>query len=401
MSTPNPLTTINDRLTPSRPIQITFAAETGLPSALQEVLLIGHQAATGASTAYSVVEIANAGDLIAASGEVAAKFGDGSELALMVLAAIRTNQDTGNYVSLKCVPLASTDTDFGASDIALTNASKVKAEFLVSCYDDQNTANRTKLRDTAIIMSGPDRTDNNQFGTVGVVFNRSVTDPTTFDTVDSQFIARHWLRDTGSGAQAPVYSVAEMAAACAAKEAGNPVPFNPLDRATVFEVAAPAKQSDWITVGANLESEAALVKGVTPLRVNPDGTVAFVRTRTARLTTNGVTPVSSYFDLQDFQVLYYLRKAIWTRVNQPDFATRKASASAAQDIKSECIRIMQAFQAQTMLQAVDQLAKQVVVQRSTTDRSRFDVFIPVNVIPGLHVIATNIQAGTQFDQLTV
>jgi phage tail sheath gpL-like len=54
-----------------------------------------------------------------------------------------------------------------------------------------------------------------------------------------------------------------------------------------------------------------------------------------------------------------------------------------------------------MFQAVTQLASMFVVQRNASDRSRFDVQTPVNVIPGLHVIATQIAAGTLYDTLTL
>ena len=70
-------------------------------------------------------------------------------------------------------------------------------------------------------------------------------------------------------------------------------------------------------------------------------------------------------------------------------------------MKSEAIRLANLFEDQEMFQAVAQLSKQFVVERSTSDRHRFDVLTPVNVIPGLHVIATNIEAGTQFDALSI
>ena len=54
-----------------------------------------------------------------------------------------------------------------------------------------------------------------------------------------------------------------------------------------------------------------------------------------------------------------------------------------------------------MFQAVRQLASQFRVTRASTDRSRFDIYTPVNVIPGLHVVTTTVEATTQFDTLTV
>jgi phage tail sheath gpL-like len=54
-----------------------------------------------------------------------------------------------------------------------------------------------------------------------------------------------------------------------------------------------------------------------------------------------------------------------------------------------------------MFQNVTALAKLFIVERNISDRTRFDVFTPVNVIPGLMVVATNIQATTLGDNITV
>lgn len=397
------LTDIANQKTPGRPVEITFAAETGIPSANQNVLLFGH-AASGATGVNTVVQINNSADPVAGQAEAETKFGVGSELAKMVVAAIQANSGGSNFPQLKCVPLDSADTSFGPNDsnggTALTAAGKVEAEFLVSPYDGQtDSVNTVKIKNLALAMSGPQRVENNQFGTVGVVFNRSTTDPSLLTKYDTQYLLPVWLRDTGS----PVYSIGEMAAASAALIAGNAIPFNPLDSVTIQNVAAPASIGDWPTVGAGLESESALNQGWTPLFVKPNSEVAFVRTVTARLSPDGSgSPlVTAYYDVQDFQVLYFWRKTVFTRFSQPDFKQVKASTAKAQDAKSELIRLANEFQSENMFQAVDQLAKQFVVQRSASDRHRFDVFTPVNVIPGLHVIATNVQAGTQFDVLSV
>lgn len=401
------LTSIADQKTPGRPIEITFAAETGLPSANQEILIFGHMveagAASGNAVPYTVYNIANSASVSAASGEISPKFGATSELTNMVLSAIRANAGGSTFPALKVIPLAEADVDWGALDVALTNAQNQKAEFIVSPYDGMDLTLTDKLVEHCRLVSGATRTDNNQFGSIGVAFNRSVTDPTTLFSYDTQFLNGVWMPDTGTSGNAPAYSLGEMASAYTAVVAANAIPFNPLNSQTIQNVAAPALMSDWITVGVGLESEAALVKGWTPLYVKANGEVAIVRTVTERLSADGTgSPiVTAYYDVQDFQVLYFFRKTLWTRFSQPDFKQRKASAGTAVEIKSEVIRLMQAFEDQGMFQAVTQLAKLVKVERSLSDRSRFDIFVPVNVVPGLHVIATNIQATTQFDVVTV
>jgi phage tail sheath gpL-like len=392
------ISNLPDQKTPARPVEITFAAETGTPSANQEVLCIGHaNASMPASAAYVVSQVNNAGDRTAAQAELLAKYGD-CELTDMVLAAIKANEVTGRFVSIKACPVKSTDLDFGPADEALTAIDRVKAEFVVSPYDGQDSALRDKLKDTVAAMSGPQRPANNQFGTFGVVANQDEADPSALDLFDTQYIIGVWKPDS-----APVESLAELAAAAAAVMAGNNSPFNPLDDVTINGLDAPADQADWITVGFGLESESCLNQGWTPLRVKPNGEVAFVRTVTGRISADGSgTPVvTSYYDVQDFQVLYFWRKTVYTRLSQPDFKQRKASNEAATDIKSELVRLATLFQEQQMFQAVDQLAKKFVVERATSDRHRFNVLTPVNVIPGLHVIATNIEATTEFDTLSL
>ncbi len=393
------ISSLPDQRTPGRPVEITFAAETGTPSANQEVCLIGH-APTGfaSSGLYVVNTISNSGDLAAAETEALAKFGD-CELTDMILAAIRANLVTGHFVQLKAIPLASTDTDFGPSDEALDSLDRIKCEFAVSPYDGQDSVNRDLLKDAVAAMSGPHRPSNNQFGTFGVVFNRDEADPSGLDLFDTQYLIGVWMPDTGT----PDYSIGEMAAAAAALMAGNGAPFNPLDDVTINGVDAPADQAEWITVGFGKESEVALNQGWTPLKVKPNGEVSVVRSVTGRISADGSgTPVvTSYYDVQDFQVLYFWRKTVYTRLSQPDFKQRKASADTAKEIKAELVRLATLFQDQQMFQAVDQLSKQFIVERATSDRHRFNVLTPVNVIPGLHVIATNIEATTEFDELSI
>lgn len=392
------LTSIGQQKTPGRPLEITDAVETGLPSDQQEILLIGHKDATsGTADTYEVVSMSAVSDLTAATEEANERFGEGSELAKMVIAAVRANSGRSTFPNIKCVPLDSADTDFGASDEALTAAKQVKAEFLVSPYDLTDSALLSSLQDTAEEMSGAQRVHNNQFGTIGVAANQDEADPANLPSPDSKFLSLAYLRDAN-----PEYSVGELAAAYAAVLAGNISPFNPVDNLTLGGVPVPAAMSDWLSIGAGLESEAVLTKGITPLKVKPNGSeVAIVRSVTTRITSDGSTAVTSYYDVQDYQVLYFWRKTLFTRLSQPDLTNIKASNDAAKLILSEVIRLAKAFEDQNMFQAVNLLAKKFKVERNLSDRHRFDILTPVNVIPGLHVVAGNIQASTEGDELTI
>jgi phage tail sheath gpL-like len=391
--------TIADQKTPGRPVEISFAAELGLPSANQELLIIGHVLL--ANTNFNqVVTIANVADPVAAKTEAEAAFGVGSEISKMIVAAVNSNALSGrsNFPAIKAIGLEDDETGFGTADAALVAAQGVKAEFIVSPYDAKDATTRGKLKDHCALVSGAQRVENNQFGTMGVAANHDVTAPGSLTSADTEYLILGYLRDSDT---TPPQSVGEVAAALAAAIAGNPVPFNPVNGFVLGGVTAPALQSDWLKVGAGLESETVLEEGWTPLRVKPNGDVAIVRAVTTRTTTNGTTVATAYYDVADFQVLYFWRKTIWTRQSQPDFTNTKASNAVAQELKSEMIRLAVLFEDQTMFQAVAQLAKQFTVVRSLSDRHRFDVKTPVNVIPGLHVIASTISATTQFDTISI
>ncbi len=387
--------TIGFQKTPGSPIEIEFGAATSLPNDQQELLLFG-RAASGATGVETVITISNVADEDAAETEAELKFGTGSELAKMVIAAVASNARTGrsNFPPIKCVPLASDATTITAA--AQTAAKTVKAEFIVSPFDgDTDTANRNTLRDLAATMSGAARVENNQFGSVGVAANFAQTDASALFNADSQYLSLAWLRDS-----APAITLGEAAAAYAALLAGNISPFNPVNGLVLGGITAPAL-ADQISVGAGLESETALGLGWTPLRTKPNGDVAVVRSVTTRVTTNGTAAATSYYDVQDFQVLYFWRKTLFTRFNQPDFTNVKASVDKARAIKSEVIRLMQVFEDNEMFKSVAELAKEVVVAVNDSDRHRFDILTPVNVIPGLHVKAFTVRATTDFDSITV
>lgn len=390
--------TIGSQKTPGRPIEITFLADLGLPSDNQELLLFG-RAASGATGTYTVITISAVSDYAAAQIEAETKFGSGSELAKMVVAAVKANQSAGRgtFPAIKCVPIPSDRNDFGATDQALTAALNAKAEFVVSPFDADDATLRGKLKDHCAAVSGAQRVENNQYGSIGVAANIDVTDPANLATPDSQYLSLVYFRDSGT----PAYSLGEIAAAYAAVCAGNISPFVPADNYVIGGLAAPATQSDWLAIGAGLESETALVKGWTPLRVKPNGEVTIVRSITTRTTVDGVVAATSYYDVPDFQVLYFWRKTLFTRFNQPDLKNVKASDATAKTLLGEVVRLAGLFEDNEMFQHVAELAKQFTVTRSLSDRHRFDVKTPVNVIPGLHVVATTVQASTQYDTITV
>jgi phage tail sheath gpL-like len=393
------LTDIGSQLTPGNPTEITFAPQTTPPSVVNGVVLIGHQSASAGSASganYVPIQIQNVANVNAASGEANGYFGAGSELAKMVIAAVAANALNGTtFPPLFAIPLASSDTGWGQALVALDKMPGVA--YVAGCYDANTTTNSNTLLAEATIMSTPQRVDAGQFGTIAVLANQSVTVASNLYKYNTPYGSFQWFRNT-----APTQLNGEIAASVAAQLAANLPPFNPVKNSVLPNIIPSTVASDPIQVGGGLESEIALQAGWSPLRTLPNGTVAQLRARTLRIfLADNVTPVTAYFDVMDFNVLFYWRQTIVTRFSQVDFSNVKNSQGTEQHALAELIRLGQLFETNGMFQGMSLAAKDFKVQQNLTDRSRMDVLTPVDVIPILAVIATNIQATTAYDTITV
>ena len=406
------VSTIGVQKTPGNPVNVLLGPQTGLPAPLTTLVLVGAMGASGGptgggtvsgtATAYTQVSVTNIASLSAASAEVATKFGQGSTLALMVLAAVTANAAGPNFPPITCVPLPLGATGFGggSNNQALLVVDKIPGiTFVATQFDGSSDAtNRAALIAEVTTMSGAARCANAQYGAFCVMANTTQATYASLPQPNTQNFIGIYLYDSSGNP----YTVGQLASAAAAVIAANPVPYNGLDTIVIPGVTAPVNQNDWITVGVGLQSESILTVGWTPLRVLPNATVAFVRTVTSRLyLSDGVTSVTAYYDVQDFQVLYFFRETVAVRFAQPDFINQKASIGTATAAKGVIIGLMQTFQDQGMFQGVSQLARQVIVQTNQSQLGRFDIYIPVTVVPNLHMIATDVVAGTQYDFFTV
>jgi phage tail sheath gpL-like len=197
-----------------------------------------------------------------------------------------------------------------------------------------------------------------------------------------------------------------IASACAAVMMNLAFPYNPLQGVTIGGLVPQRIFADRIDINPNGASEQALVAGLSPLYVQPGGAVGFVRTRTTyNLLPDGVSPVTAYFDWQDLVVLNDFKEVCYQITQNPPFNNNpggtKASARIAALLKDEILREAKAFEDLNAFQGVLTLASQFQVLPSTTSKGRFDFKIPVNVIPGLYVIAGNIQAVSGLGDFTL
>lgn len=197
-----------------------------------------------------------------------------------------------------------------------------------------------------------------------------------------------------------------VAAAHAAGLMSLAAPYNPVQGVAIGGLVPPHKASDLIDVDPNGASEQALNAGLSPLTVQPGGIVGYIRSRTtAVFKPDNVTKLTSYFDWQDIVNMYDFREVCYQVSQNPPFNNNpggtKASQQIADKFKDEVLREAMAFEQQGRFQFVKELSKFFVVQVSTTSRGRFDFRIPVDVTPGLYVIAGNIVAVAFTDNFTL
>lgn len=196
-----------------------------------------------------------------------------------------------------------------------------------------------------------------------------------------------------------------VAAAHAAGMMQSVFPYNPLQGMAIGGLIPPKKQSDWVAIDPNGSSEAALVAGLSPLTILPGAVVGFIRTRTTFTTLPGNITATSYFDWQDLTIMNDFREVCYQVCQLPPFNNNPGGTKASQEIaaklKDEILREAQQFEDNGGFQGVKTLSKLFLVQPSQTSRGRFDFKIPINVIPGLYVIAGNIEGVTGIGDFTI
>lgn len=198
-------------------------------------------------------------------------------------------------------------------------------------------------------------------------------------------------------------SVAQLSAATAAAVMADQFPYLPFQNVSIGGLIPPRIMSDIVNFDPTGQSEALLQNGLSPLCVAPGGNVVFVRVRTTYTTTPANVTVTSYFDWIDIVKLYDFREVVYQIAQNPPFNNNPggtlASVQIAKAFKDEVIREAIVFEQQGAFQNVKQMAKLFVVQGSA--QGRFDCFIPEQVVPGLYVIAGNIQGQVSAASFTV
>lgn len=371
----------------------------GLVGADNTLVIIGRMAASGSTaTAGQPFVINNYGDPAAAALECTAAFGASSEAGAMVVAAIQgvlfSSLAIKLFPPIKVIPLASTATSASLAGI-LGALLTMPAPYIVSPFNGSDAAGVTALSNYLTAISGNDRGDNGQFGSFGFIAVDGDTSAVTPIGIGaaSEKLCFPWLRDLATTKSNAASSVA---AAYGAVCASLSVPYLPLDGITVGGLIAPASSADYHSSGDTGTVSLGLSSGLSPLVTTPGGKIAVSRSITSLRTVSSVED-AAYYDMQDWQVLYYLRKNSYNVASQPRYKQAKASIAKFQALKSELFQLCKQMESLDMLQYVDLLANQFSVTRSLQNRHAGLFSVPVNVIPGFHNKGIELDAGVQFD----
>jgi len=387
---------------PGTKTQVSIVSNS-LTNAQNQLVIIGHQASTpGSAPNYVPYTVVNFADPIAVLAEMTTQFGASSEISTQVVAAIngvlQSNLTTVAFPPIVVIPLAHADVS-SALNATLQGLLTLSAPFIASCYAGSDTVALTALLNYVTTISGDSRGRYGQFGSfcfMGLIGSiGSVTMIGT--TTASQNMLFPWRQDSGG---TPANSTQQLAAATAAVCAANGLPFMPMTDVIVGGLVPQVSMADWTTPDDTGTEVLALTAGLIPLMSNLNGTVSLSRTVTSVVRVAG-TPDADYFDLQDWQVLYYLRQQCYVLAQQPQYKIAKASTKVAQALMSDIINTCKIMQDDlNMLQYVEQLVSQFVFARSATNRAAFTYQVPVNVIPGFYNKGISIIGTNQFDVLT-
>lgn len=381
-------------------VKVSVATQVdSLVQADNELIIIGRKAASGGSIAANgSTYIDNFGDPVAAAAECVTKFGASTELQEQVVAAISgvlySNLESKLFPKIRCLVLASTAT---SADLAALFALylSIPMPYVAIPFNASDSVAIAALKAHVVAISASDRGDNGQFGSFGFIAADAATGTVTpiGEAAASQNVCIPWLRDTAGSKANKIHAVtAAYAALCASLG----IPFLPLNGVKVGGLVAPASAADYHTPGDAGTVALGLDSGLVPLQVNTGGEVLVSRSITTSRVVSG-SPDSAYYDMQDWQVLYYLRKNAYVIAMQPRYKIAKATVQKLQSLRSELIQICKRLEDLEMLQHVDKFADQFTVDRQPNNRHAAVYRVPVNVVPGFHNKGIALVGTTQFD----
>jgi phage tail sheath gpL-like len=265
----------------------------------------------------------------------------------------------------------------GDPDITPALAAIFGAGFTVVAIPSTSTDSLAALRDFSDDVSGPLE----QRGTTGVAGWRGTlaTATTLAGDVNEGRITLGWH----NGSQLPDAIIAASYAAIIASQDDPAKPYDSLPVPGLDVTPLSARP------GRN-EIENALWNGVTPLKVGPGNQVQIVRAISTYTTSADGAADPSLLDITSIRTLDYVRLAIDNRI-ELRFPQQKNTPRVAKAVQSEILNVLYQLEDMEVVMNVDLYKDGLLVQTSPTDAGRLNCRIPVNIVSGLHVIASVIE----------
>lgn len=135
------------------------------------------------------------------------------------------------------------------------------------------------------------------------------------------------------------------------------------------------------------EIESALWNGVSPLKVGAGNQVQIVRAISTYTTSADGAADPSLLDITSMRTLDYVRLAINNRI-ELRFPQQKNTPRVGAAVRSEILNVLYQLEDMEVVENVDEYKDGIVYQVSPTDSTRLNFSIPVNIVSGLHVIAS-------------
>jgi phage tail sheath gpL-like len=141
-------------------------------------------------------------------------------------------------------------------------------------------------------------------------------------------------------------------------------------------------------VPTDTEIETALASGTSILSVNENRTLCRIVRYVTTKTTIGTAVFENLLDVTNIKSLIYTAiqvDAAWQRWKQQK-ENRKASESAAKRLRSVTLNVLRQEEALEILQNVEAHKGELLVEKDSIVKTRFNVAIPASVIPNLHQV---------------
>jgi len=178
----------------------------------------------------------------------------------------------------------------------------------------------------------------------------------------------------------------KVAGAYAAQLASQSDPAVPYDGLILASVTPPSVVDRFSTN----QQDDMLDSGITPLTVVPGEQVSICRAISTYTTDSFGQPSIALLDINTIRTLDYFRAQERNRMLQ-DFQRQKLTDRVLKSIKTEIIDVMYLCEAAGIVQNTDTYKTGVTVGIDSVDHTKVNVFIPADIVQGLHVIAGTIQ----------